>query len=590
MATGGKITVSSGGWLASTVATSAIVSASTDLWMKLRFKVDLLRGLGTSTQAALCSVGALTSVSADKWDVGFVGATGSQFNCKAVMGGNNVILTLGNTALTTLPASGTYVVAFIWYSTTLGTCGIKLFDDSGTLYMTLSGSATIAMTTGSGDGLVSIFDCGIVGFDGNAGGVAQGVAIYTSTPPTSGSTMWGAPTQGETGQVYLSWMNDAIGASAAVAQVGGSNLANNGTCTYSGPNQTDGLWGPPAAQSVTGVLAGMGSLAATDTETIAGTSALASMGSIAGTLQPVISCTVGLASMGSLGGTSVETLPATAAEASSGSLAAAATQTTGVTVATAGGGTVAAIAVETFVAAALEAGAGTLSAAILQSVGVQGNLFGAGLIAAIAQELLDAPASLAGGASLSAFGTVANPIACVVTLFGGSSLAGAIAIQLPTTASTYLLTQAIRNQLLNYVRWDGASLAAMLQNPSVATAQPSLYEVQAPDGGPYPYGVFRLVGRRRRSDVRWLMDCQVELDFYMRPRAQTKVVQDLGDVAEEALYAWKDPTSGIYIHSINRELMNFQSAPADRDVVREHLVANAMVPLLYLTAGQDVIP
>jgi hypothetical protein len=245
MSTGGTATCTSSEFLQTAAAVTAIASASSDLWQKLRIKVDTLRGLSSGTQMALGAVGLLTGVGADKWDVGFIGVTGGKYQMKVTFQNNSVSLTSAGTDLqSALPANGNYLVPFIWYSTTLATCGVTLFDDSGNSYAAVSGAASGAFAAGGG--LIVLNDCNIVGFDTNQANTYNGTAIYTSVPPTSGSSRYAPPVQGETGQVYLSWMNDAPGSTGAAAQVGSQALANNGgSVTYTGNNGS--LWGPAPA-------------------------------------------------------------------------------------------------------------------------------------------------------------------------------------------------------------------------------------------------------------------------------------------------------------------------------------------------------
>jgi len=243
MANGGIATISSGGWLQTASGVTAVANTTTDMWQKTRFQVNLPKGLSSGSQMALLAIGALTSVGADKWDIGLVGVTGGKYQMKGTFNLNQVIQTSSGTDLqSALPANGNFLVAFTWYSTTLNTCGCTLFDDSGNSYASFSAATAGGSLTTSGTGLIAIGDCNIVGFDANAGLVCNGTAIYNSVPPTSGASRYSNPQIGDSGIVYLSWMNDSIGSSSAAAQVGSVALGDNGTVTYSGNNGS--LWGP----------------------------------------------------------------------------------------------------------------------------------------------------------------------------------------------------------------------------------------------------------------------------------------------------------------------------------------------------------
>jgi hypothetical protein len=566
--TGGLATIASGGWLQTASGMSGagtVGGTTTDMWSKTRFKVDTLRGLATSSQMALEAVGALTSVSADKWDVGAVGVTGSKYQLKAVYDNNGVsVLSSGSDLQSALPANGNYLVLFVWYSTTLGTCGFILFDDSGNQYGSGSGTATVALSSGSTE--IAIGDCNIVGFDANAGMVAQGTAWYNSVPPTSGATRYNPPATTDTGLIYLAFMNDATGSTSAAAQVGSVALGDNGTVTYSGPNNAAGLWGPPPVTiPVTIALAGMGSIAATMQQTLPSTAALAGMGSIGASSTETLSSSAGLAGMGSMVALTTETISGPAALAGGGSLNGAVQFAIPITIAL--------------------AGMGSVGGGLTLIVPVQINLFGSGSIGGAGAMTWLSTAGLAGGGSLQGAAVVIVPLFVSVQLAGGGSIVASGSVVLPATASTPLLVQAIRNQLIRYIRWDGANLAAMLSNPDLR-----LYENQAPDGVPYPYGTIRLRNRTNRLRPKWRQNFDVEINFFARPRSQSPFVEICGDIAESAMLSWIEPSSGVHMQDVRRETILFDHAPADREIAREQLIVSGYAPILYLMGGGDIIP
>jgi hypothetical protein len=240
MSMGGTATISSGGWLQTASAVTAIANATSQMWQKIRFKVDTLKGLSSGTQMALTANGQLTNTSSDTWDVGFVGVTGGKYQMKMTANSNNSLTSSGNDLQSALPANGNYLVGFI-FATVGGNVGCTIFDDSGNPYASVSGTFGGSLN-GAGSGLISVNDCNIVGFDANAAVVYNGTAFYNSTPPTSGASRYSNPQIGDSGIIYLSWMNDSIGSSSAAAQVGTIALGDNGTVTYSGNNGS--LWGP----------------------------------------------------------------------------------------------------------------------------------------------------------------------------------------------------------------------------------------------------------------------------------------------------------------------------------------------------------
>lgn len=240
MGTGGLATISASGWLQNASSAANIAGSTNALAQKLRFKVDTLKALGTGSQMALTAVGNLASTSSDTWDVGFVGVSGSKYQMKMTCNSLVSITSSGTDLQSSLPANGTYLVAYI-FAAVSGTCGCTIFDDSGTSYVSISTtfSGTIG---GSGQGIVAVNDCNIVGFDANAANVYNGTAYYSST--LVGSAQYSPPLASDANLLYLCYMNDNPGSTSAAAQVGTQALANNGTVTYSGPNNANGFWGP----------------------------------------------------------------------------------------------------------------------------------------------------------------------------------------------------------------------------------------------------------------------------------------------------------------------------------------------------------
>jgi hypothetical protein len=240
---GGTATCTSAEWLQTASPVTAINNTTTDMWQKTRFQSATLAGLGSGTGMAHLAIGQLTGVGNDKWDVGFQGVTGGKYKLQALLNENAVALTSGGTDLQS--ALPTWIISFIWYSTTLGTCGCKILDDSGNPYASVSGSTSGNLETVSNPGLISINDSNSVNFDANQANTYNGTAVYNSTPPTSGVTMYNPPTINDPGLIYLSFMNDAPASSGAAAQVGSQALANNGgSVTYTG--NIGALWGPPS--------------------------------------------------------------------------------------------------------------------------------------------------------------------------------------------------------------------------------------------------------------------------------------------------------------------------------------------------------
>jgi hypothetical protein len=255
---GGEATCTSAEWLQTASGMSGagtVGGTTTDMWMKIRMQSATLKSLGSGTGMGLMGIGALTGVGADKCDVGFQGVTGSKYKVQGVFNENAVIATSAGTDLQS--ALPTWIVPFIWYSTTLGTCGCTIFDDSGNSYASVSTSTSGNMTTGST--LISVNDSNNINYDANQANTYNGLAIYNSTPPTSGVTQYNPPTVNDSGLIYLSFMNDAPASSGAAAQVGTQALANNGgSVTYTG--NIGALWGPPTirrAQIITATYAAM---------------------------------------------------------------------------------------------------------------------------------------------------------------------------------------------------------------------------------------------------------------------------------------------------------------------------------------------
>ena len=145
-----------------------------------------------------------------------------------------------------------------------------------------------------------------------------------------------------------------------------------------------------------------------------------------------------------------------------------------------------------------------------------------------------------------------------------------------STTSTANIWRTVRSRILGY------------QPPSGATLQTRLggrfYMVQAPDDADWPHAIGRLTLPSSGAYNGERLEGELELQIYDRPRSKAEALEDMADVADQAMLRYADATSGlIFSRERRRDTLPAFLPPADREVVAIRLVYQLVVWPLYLT-------
>ena len=145
-----------------------------------------------------------------------------------------------------------------------------------------------------------------------------------------------------------------------------------------------------------------------------------------------------------------------------------------------------------------------------------------------------------------------------------------------STTSTANIWRTVRSRILGYQPPTGATLQTRLSG--------RLYYVQAPDNAPWPHGIgtLRLPSSGAYNSER--LDGELELMLYDRPRSKAEALEDMADVADQAMLRYADGSSGlVFSRERRRDTLPAFLPPADREVVAIRLVFQLVVWPLYLT-------
>ena len=248
-------------------AVTAITSASNQLWMKMRLKVDPIRALGTWTGAGLVSIDSDGAGTNMKFNAA-IGTNGSgQFAVTCHGWGSGGGSGLGGPVtpfvnISALPATGNYVIVYVGWDQTNFTYYAAMADANGTVINDGTNSCSNAQAANFG-ALATTGGAVTVNKNTQTAGPGQpsqaliwdGLAVYTNTPPAIGSgltaTSWSKPTTGDAGLAALWLMGDATSGtiSTGAASFGGQNMALT-ACT-GGLSDASGWSSSGAAVSLT---------------------------------------------------------------------------------------------------------------------------------------------------------------------------------------------------------------------------------------------------------------------------------------------------------------------------------------------------
>jgi hypothetical protein len=145
-----------------------------------------------------------------------------------------------------------------------------------------------------------------------------------------------------------------------------------------------------------------------------------------------------------------------------------------------------------------------------------------------------------------------------------------------TTTSTANLWRQMRVRLLTYVPRSGATLRTRIGD--------RLYYVQAPDNAAWPHGIatLRLPNDGAYNGER--LEGELEVLLYDRPRSKQEALEDMADIADQAMLRYADGTSGlVFSRERRRDTLPANLPPADREVCGIRLVYQLVVWPLFLT-------
>lgn len=162
------------------------------------------------------------------------------------------------------------------------------------------------------------------------------------------------------------------------------------------------------------------------------------------------------------------------------------------------------------------------------------------------------------------------------------------------TTSTKAMYAAIRNRLLTFAPMGGGAtldtrLRALRTTPVTyaAVGKARLYAQDPPENAVHPFGVIRLLPRTAdgaHHEQREFFDC--ELQFVDRPFDYYWELQDLADLADQAMLRWAD-ASGGFIGCKGRIRQTVPRAPigspADRETVQELIRYSLIAWPSYIT-------
>ena len=138
--------------------------------------------------------------------------------------------------------------------------------------------------------------------------------------------------------------------------------------------------------------------------------------------------------------------------------------------------------------------------------------------------------------------------------------------------STAAIEVALRNRLLTFDRLTGDRLNDILGGAEEGSGTDGkLYRGKVPDNVAGPFGVMRLMNRRRDSENPQAELAELEVQFYVRNWANRATLNDAADAADEAManYRAVSVEAGVIAcWGAKRSDIGPWKEPADADVVQ----------------------
>jgi hypothetical protein len=138
--------------------------------------------------------------------------------------------------------------------------------------------------------------------------------------------------------------------------------------------------------------------------------------------------------------------------------------------------------------------------------------------------------------------------------------------------STVAVEEALRDRLLEFNRLTGDTLATILgATDEGAGSDGNLYWDKVPDDVSGPFGVLRLINRRRDSENPEAELAELELQLFVRGWVNRDTLTEGADAADEAMRDYRhasDEAGVIACWGAKRSAMGPWKEPADGDVVQ----------------------
>ncbi len=138
--------------------------------------------------------------------------------------------------------------------------------------------------------------------------------------------------------------------------------------------------------------------------------------------------------------------------------------------------------------------------------------------------------------------------------------------------STSAIEVTLRNRLLTFDRLTGDRLNDLLGGTEDGSGTDGkLYRDKVPDNVTGPFGVMRLMNRRRDSENPQAELAELEVQFFVRGWGNRSTLNDAADAADEAMANYRSvtPEAGVIAAwAAKRSAMGPWREPADADVVQ----------------------
>lgn len=157
--------------------------------------------------------------------------------------------------------------------------------------------------------------------------------------------------------------------------------------------------------------------------------------------------------------------------------------------------------------------------------------------------------------------------------------------------STAAIEIALRERLLTFDRLSGDRLNVILGGTEDGSGTDGkLYRGKVPDNVTGPFGVMRLMNRRRDSENPQAELAELEVQFFVRNWANRSLLNDAADAADEAMANFRqvsDEAGVIAVWGARRSDVGPWKEPADADVVQIMCVYTLRLWPAYLVQYHD---